>query len=113
MLAFIARATPIKPDFGDYAQRGETRREHLRKLQAHLGVRPFGRQDYRIMARIVFSESLGTDRGEPFVADIVISTLLPSAAVLEKIAPLPSFVPKVKLYPISCLPILPLSVEST
>jgi hypothetical protein len=69
----------------DYAQRGETRREHLGELQAYLGVQPFGRQDYRTMARIAFNESIGTDRGEAIVGAMVVnlrqnSILLPSAA---------------------------------
>ena len=35
MLAFIADQLRIDPDgFGDYAQRDETRREHLGELQA-------------------------------------------------------------------------------
>jgi TnpA family transposase len=50
MLAFLADQLQIDPnDFGEYAQRGETRREHLAELQAYLGVQPFGRQDYRTM----------------------------------------------------------------
>ena len=41
MLAFIADQLRIDPNgFGDYAQRGETRREHLGELQAYLGVQP-------------------------------------------------------------------------
>ena len=92
MLAFIADQLRIDPnDFVDYAQRGETRREHLGELQAYLWVQPFGRQNYRIMARIAFNESIGTDRGEAIVGAMVThlrqnSSLLPSAAVLEKIA---------------------------
>jgi Domain of unknown function (DUF4158) len=92
LLAFIADQLRIDSnDFGDYAQRGETRREHLRELQANLGVEPFGRQDYRTMARIAFNESIGTDRGEALVGAMVVdlrqnSILLPSVAVLEKIA---------------------------
>jgi hypothetical protein len=64
MLAFIADQLGIDPnDFGDYAQRGETRREHLGELQAYLGVRPFCQQDYRTMARIAFNE---IDRHRPW-----------------------------------------------
>ena len=51
----------------------------------------FGRQDYRTMARIASNESIGTDRGDAIVGAMVVhlrqqSILLPSAAVLEKIA---------------------------
>ena len=92
MLAFIADQLRIDPnDFVDYAERGETRREHLAELQAYLGVQPFGRQNYRTMAPIAFNESIGTDCGEAIVGAMVThlrqnSILLPSAAVLEKIA---------------------------
>jgi TnpA family transposase len=85
MLVFIADQLRIDSnDFGDYAQREETRREHLRELQAYLGVQPFGRQDYSTMARIAFNESIGTDRGEAIVGAMVAhlrqnSILLPSA----------------------------------
>ena len=93
MLAFIADQLRIDSnDFGDYArQRWATRREHRGELQAYLGLQPFGRPDYRTMARIAFNESIGTDRGEAIVGAMVAhlrqnSILLPSAAVLEKIA---------------------------
>jgi hypothetical protein len=91
LIAFIADQLRINPKaFEQYAQRDETRREHLAELQAYLGVRPFGREDYRTMTRIAFNESIGTDRGDAIVGAMVIhlqqcSILLPSAAVLEKI----------------------------
>ena len=92
LLAFIADQLRINPkSFEDYAQRDETRREHLAELQAYLGMRSFGREDYRTMARIAFNESIGTDRGDAIAGAMVVhlrhqSILLPSAAVLEKIA---------------------------
>jgi hypothetical protein len=48
-----------------------SRRERLGELQAYLGVQPFGRQNYRNMARIAFNESIGTDRGEAIVGAMV------------------------------------------
>ena len=84
LLAFIADQLQIDPnDFVHYAQRGETRREHLGELQTYLGVQPFGHQNYRTMARIAFNESIGTDRGEAIVGAMVThlrqySILLPS-----------------------------------
>jgi hypothetical protein len=92
LLAFIADQLRINPkSFENYAQRDETRREHLAELQAYLGMRSFGREDYRIMARIAFNESIGTDRGDAIVGAMVVhlrhqSILLPSPAVLEKVA---------------------------
>jgi TnpA family transposase len=51
LLAFVADQLRINPKaFEDYAQRDETRREHLAELQAYLGMRPFSREDYRTMA---------------------------------------------------------------
>ena len=74
LLAFIADQLRINPKaFEDYAQRDETRREHLAELQAYyLGMRPFGREDYRTMARIAFNESIGTDRGDAIVGAMVV-----------------------------------------
>jgi hypothetical protein len=73
LLAFIADQVRINPkSFENYAQRDETRREHLAELQAYLGMRSFGRQDYRIMARIAFNESIGTDRGDAIVGAMVV-----------------------------------------
>ena len=83
LLAFIADQLRIDlKAFGNYAQRDETRREHLAELQVYLGVRPFGRQDYRTMARIASNESIGTDRGDAIVGAMVVylrqqSILLP------------------------------------
>ena len=72
LLAFIADQRQINPKaFGEYAQRDETRREHLAELQAYLGVRSFARQDHRTMARIALSESIGTDRGDAIVGAMV------------------------------------------
>src|SRR6202023_368008 len=73
LLAFVADQLRINPkSFEDYAQRDETRREHLAELQAYLGMRPFGREDYQTMARIAFNESIGTDRGDAIVGAMAV-----------------------------------------
>jgi TnpA family transposase len=69
LLVFLADQLRLDPKaFGAYAQRGETRREHLAELQAYLGVRPFGREDARPMARIALGEAMGTDVARPLSA---------------------------------------------
>src|ERR1700675_2587441 len=68
LLALIADQLRINPkSFEDYAQRDETRCEHLAKLQAYLG-----RENYRTMARIAFNESIDTDRGDAIVGAMVV-----------------------------------------
>ena len=90
LVAFIAHQLGTEPGaFGDYAQRAETRREHLGELQAYLGVRPFRREDYRTVAKIALEEATGTDRGDAIVAAMMgylraQGILLPAARTLEK-----------------------------
>jgi TnpA family transposase len=92
MLAFLASQIECEPTaFAAYARRSETRREHLGELQAHLGVRPFGREDYRAVATIAVAEAVGTDRGDMIVAVMVDHLrerriLLPAATILERLA---------------------------
>jgi hypothetical protein len=64
LLAFIADQLQINPKaFGDYAQRDETRREHLAELQAYLGCG-------RLVAKTTgpWAGSLSTSRLVPTVA---------------------------------------------
>ncbi|KJS39356.1 MAG: transposase [Rhodospirillaceae bacterium BRH_c57] len=92
MVRFIGEQLGIRPEaFAEYAQREETRREHLGELQDYLGVRPFVRSDYRSMTKVAVHEATGTDRGEAIVAGMVAflrqrNILLPAATVLERIA---------------------------
>lgn len=91
MLAYLGGQLGIGADaFPLYAQREETRREHLGELQAYLGVRPFGREDYRATAQAALEEATGTDRGDALVAAMIDhlrehGILLPAPAVLERI----------------------------
>jgi Domain of unknown function (DUF4158) len=92
MLAFIARQTACEPaDFGAYAQRGETRREHLGELQIYLDVRSFRRDDKRPLAHVAIGQATGSDRGDVIVSAMIEHLrerriLLPAAVTLEKIA---------------------------
>ncbi|HLO76488.1 MAG TPA: DUF4158 domain-containing protein [Magnetospirillum sp.] len=100
MVRFIAEQLGVRPEtFAEYAQREETRREHLGELQEHLGVRPFARSDYRPTAKVAFHEATGTDRGDAIVSGTVAflrqqGILLPATTVLERITASPrSFSP--------------------
>jgi TnpA family transposase len=92
MLAFSATQIGCDPaDFGVYAQRDETRREHLGELQVYLAVRPFRREDKRAVAHVAIEQAIGSDRGDAIVSAMIEHLrwrriLLPAAAALEKIA---------------------------
>jgi TnpA family transposase len=92
MLRFIGEQIGVSPTaFPEYAQRDETRWEHLGELYQYLGVRPFVRSDYRATVRVALHEAAGTDRGDAIVAGMITylrqqSILLPAAPVLERLA---------------------------
>ena len=92
MLAFIAGQIGCDPaDFGVYARRGETRREHLGELQAYLDVRSFHRDDKRAVVQVAIEQAIGSDRGDVIVSAMIEylragRILLPAAVTLEKIA---------------------------
>ena len=91
MLAFVAQQIGADPGlFGEYAQRAETRREHLLELQKFLGLRSFGLDDWRACLRVRADAAWATDRGEPIVQAMLAylrtnRVLLPTATVLERI----------------------------
>lgn len=76
--------------FGEYARRGETRREHLIELQKLLALRSFGLADWRACLRVGADAAWATDRGEPIIQAMLdclrgANVLIPAAAVLERI----------------------------
>ena len=72
MLAFIAKQVECEPpDFGIYAQRDETRREHLGELQAYLDVSPFRRDDKRAVSHVAIEQATGSDRGDVIVSAMI------------------------------------------
>ena len=91
MVAFLAHQLGVEFDsYSEYAQRDETRREHIGEIQSYLRVRPFSRDDYRSVARIATTEAIGTDRGDVIVAAMIEGLrtrgiLLPAPTVLERI----------------------------
>ena len=92
MLTFIAGQVGCDAaEFAGYARREETRWEHLGELQAYLTVRPFQREDRRVVAHVAFEQATGSDRGDVIVSAMIEHLrerriLLPAAATLEKIA---------------------------
>jgi TnpA family transposase len=91
MLSFIASQIECAPtEFSAYAQRSETRREHLGELQTYLDARPFRREDSRVVAHVAIEQATGSDRGDAIVSAMIEHLrerriLLPAAVTLEKI----------------------------
>ena len=92
MLSFIAPQIGCAPaDFGGYAQRAETRREHFGELQVYLGVRPLRRDDVRAVAHVAIEQAVASDRGDVIVSAMIAhlrerGILLPSPRQLERVA---------------------------
>src|SRR5699024_2264137 len=64
LLALIGQQLNIDPDiWPQYAQRPETRREHLAELQAWLNLSPFSGADYRRLMEPIAELAQQTDRG--------------------------------------------------
>ncbi|MGJ0513420.1 DUF4158 domain-containing protein [Methylocystis sp.] len=91
MVAFLAHQLGVESTaYSEYAQRDETRREHIGEIQSYFRVRPFSRSDYRSIAKIATTEAVGTDRGAVIVAAMIEALrtrgiLLPAATVMERI----------------------------
>jgi hypothetical protein len=91
MITFVAHQLGVPPaDFADYAQRDQTRREHVVELQRYLGLRSFGLADWRASLRVGSDAAWATDRGEPIVLAILAHlranrVVLASTTVLERI----------------------------
>ena len=63
-VAGLARQLGLSPGaWAGYAERDETRREHLAELQLHYGLRSFGIGQYRSLATWLMPTALQTNRG--------------------------------------------------
>jgi uncharacterized protein DUF4158 len=72
MIAFVSHQLGVPPaDFADYAQRDQTRREHVVELQRYLCLRSFGLGDWRACLRLGSEAAWATDHGEPIVRAIL------------------------------------------
>ncbi len=91
MVAFVANQLGIAPAlFADYAQRDETRREHVGELQRYLRLRSFRLADWRACLQAGTDAARATDRGEPILLAVLAhlratAVMIPAAAVLERI----------------------------
>jgi hypothetical protein len=91
LLAFVANQLNVDPRvFAEYAQRAETRREHLQELQRVLHLRSFRLSDWRACLQVGADAAWATDRGEPILKAMLAhlraeGVLVPAAAVLERI----------------------------
>lgn len=92
MLGFISDQLGILPKtFQRYAQREETRWEHISELQSYLGMRSFRESDLRALSKVAVMEATGTEKGDAIVAAMLTwlqekRILLPTTAVIERIA---------------------------
>ena len=91
MLHWIARQLRIDPVcWAKYAERQETRREHLLELRAYLNLEPFGLAHYRQMVRTATELALQTDKGIVLAASVLGALrlrhiILPALDVIERV----------------------------
>jgi hypothetical protein len=91
LLAFLARQlrTPVTA-WASYAERDETRREHLAELQLHYGLQSFRIGQYRSLSTWLLPTALQTNRGVVLVGAAIEelrrrSVIVPRLAVLERL----------------------------
>ena len=72
MLDFVARQLSLDPaTFADYAERDQTRREHLAEIQAGQGYRQFNRTLYREFSSWLLPIAFTTEKGPALVATLM------------------------------------------
>ena len=77
--------------FGDYAKRDQTRREHVLEIENALGLRPLTRALYRELAAWLLPTALATDHGPTLVATLLEELrarriVCPPLAAIERLA---------------------------
>jgi len=91
LLTFLARQLGLSAGvWAGYAERDETRREHLAELQLHYRLRSFGIGQYRSLAAWLMPTALQTNRGVVLVQAGIDelrrrSVVVPRLAVLERL----------------------------
>jgi TnpA family transposase len=91
LINFLALQLHVPSSVWDeYAQRDETRREHLLVLQNHYGIRSFTLGQYRSLAAWLLSTALQTNRGVALVRAAIEelrrrSVIIPRLPVLERL----------------------------
>ena len=72
LCAFVAEQLGLDAaQFGNYAERDQTRREHVLEIQTALGLRPFTRALYRELAAWLLPTALVTDHGPALVTALL------------------------------------------
>jgi hypothetical protein len=94
LLTMVARQLGLDPNvWGQYAEREETRREHLSELRIFLGLTPFGLKQFHESIRWLTERALQTDKGIVLVTALVQELrqekrILPPLKVIERICAL-------------------------
>jgi hypothetical protein len=92
LCAFVAEQLGLDAaDFGDYAERDQTRREHVLEIETALGLRPLTRVLYRELAAWLLPTALATDHGPTLVTTLleelrVRRIVCPSLPAIERLA---------------------------
>lgn len=90
-LLWLARQIEADPaSWPLYAQREETRREHLLELRSYLGMKPFGQTEYKRAVLLATDISLQTDKGIVLVNGMLDSLrryriIIPPLHVVERV----------------------------
>src|SRR5450631_610901 len=72
LCAFVAEQLGVDPaQFGDYAERDQTRREHIVEIQTALGFRAMTSSMYREVSAWLLPTALATDHGPTLVATVL------------------------------------------
>ncbi|OZA98146.1 MAG: Tn3 family transposase [Thiotrichales bacterium 34-46-19] len=91
LLQWIGRQLRIDPScWPQYAEREETRREHLLELRAYLGVEPFGLAHYRQAVHATTELALQTDKGIVLAVNVLDTLrhrhiIIPALDVIERV----------------------------
>jgi TnpA family transposase len=92
LCAFVAEQLSLDAaHFGDYAERDQTRREHVLEIETVLGLRPLTHTLYRELAAWLLPTALATDHGPTLVATLleelrIRRIVCPPLAVIERLA---------------------------
>ena len=91
LLQWISRQLCTDPGcWSQYAEREETRREHLLELRAYLGMQPFGLAHFRQAVHAATELAVQTDKGIVLAVSVIDAlrhrhTILPTLDVIERI----------------------------
>jgi TnpA family transposase len=91
LLAMVGRQLCVEPDiWSQYAQRPETRREHLAELQAWMRLAPFAIADYRRFVHQLTDMAQQTDRGIVLAEALIVllrqqRIIMPAVEVIERV----------------------------